>query len=113
MVALTGIAAAPAPADHAPIYLVFERAGDGIRLQVVGKSDNALTASYALEVTNRSQGGTSSSIQSGNVSLQPGLAVTLVRLDLGSVQGGNWSAKLSVTPEEGGSYEVVRSSESQ
>ncbi len=108
-----GVAAAPAPADNQPIYLKFEPAGQGISLQVVGKSEKALSASYALEVTSQSQGGTNRSTQRGNVRLEPGVPVTLVRLNLGSVQGGNWSAKLSVNPEEGGSYEVVRSSESQ
>ncbi len=111
-IASAGIAAAPAPADNAPIYLVFEPAGEGIRLQVVGKSDKAFAASYALEVTSQSRGGTNSSTQSGNVRLQPGVPVTLVRLNLGSVQGGNWSAKLRVNPEGGSPYELVRSSES-
>jgi hypothetical protein len=99
-----------APAGDAPIRLVSEAAGDGMRLKVVGLSDRPLSADYKLEVSSQSGGGTNNSVQSGGVQLQPGVPVTLVTLSLGNVKNGGWTARLHVTPRPGAAYQEVRTS---
>ncbi len=60
-------------AGPAPIHLVAEPAGDGVRVKVVGASKAAYSASFSLEVTSDGN----RSLHRGSVDLQAGDAVTL------------------------------------
>ena len=100
-------AAAPASgaAGAAPIHLVAEKVGEGVRLQVLGAAREPFEGSYALEVTTDAAAGKNRSTQRGTARLQPGVPVTLVTLTLGNVRSGTWSAKLRVEPSGGSPYE--------
>src|SRR3546814_10776567 len=67
-----------APAEAPPIRLVSEEVGGGVRLKVIGASDEIMAASYALEVTGGR--GANRSVQRGTARLRPGAPVTLVTL---------------------------------
>lgn len=99
-----------APAEAPPIRLVSEEVGEGVRLKVIGASDEAVAASYALEVTGGK--GANRSVQRGTARLRPGDPVTLVTLTLGNADAG-WSALLTVSPEDGTPYEQTEGSFSE
>ena len=101
------------PDGTAPIRLVSEPTGSGLRLKVIGSSDRIISADYTLEVSSRSNGGTNRSSQSGGVRLEPGVVATLVTLSLGNVRDGAWTARLQVHTSEGVTYEEVISSTSR
>src|SRR3546814_17743265 len=76
--------------------------GGGVRLKVIGASDEIMAASYALEVTEGR--GANRSVQRGTARLRPGAPVPLVTLTLGHANAG-WSALLTVSPEDGTPYQ--------
>lgn len=99
-----------APAEAPPIRLVSEEVGGGVRLKVIGASDEIMAASYTLEVTGGR--GANRSVQRGTARLRPGAPVTLVTLTLGNADAG-WSALLKVSPEDGTPYEQTQGSSSE
>lgn len=100
--------AADLPAD-APIRLVVEPQGEGMELRVVGASDRAIEASYALEVESDAAAGGNRTVQRGRARLSPGVPVTLMTLTLGHVAQGRWTARLRVEPAGAVPYEDRRS----
>ena len=100
--------AADLPAN-APIRLVVEALGDGVQLRVVGASDRAIDASYALEVASDAAAGGNRTTQRGRAQLRPGIQVTLMTLTLGNVAQGQWTARLRVEPAGAVPYEDIRS----
>lgn len=102
--------AAPAGSPSAPIHIVTEPAGAGVRISVVGDSSRAIEATYSLEVSSETGGGRSRSTQKGTARLKPGAPVTLVTTRLGDLQGGSWTATLHVQPVGGPAYQEVRTS---
>ena len=94
----------------APLHLVTEPIAGGIRVRVVGKSAVACDARFSLEVSNRSGGGTSRSVQRGVARLLPGAASTAATLTLGNAGADSWSARLVVDPCGGDRYEEVSGS---
>jgi hypothetical protein len=100
------VAAAPAPEGSAPIRLVSEPSGEGIRLRVLGASDKPLEATYLLEASGGPTGTSNKSVQRGTARLPPGVPVTLVTLTLGNTRNGSWSARLYVSPSQGDPYEM-------
>lgn len=93
-------------AGPAPIHLVAEPAGDGVRVRVVGASKAAYSASFSLEVTSDGN----RSLHRGSVDLQAGDAVTLSTVTLGDAAPGRWRAHLKVEPQGGQAYEQTRTS---
>ncbi|HEY9579063.1 MAG TPA: curli-like amyloid fiber formation chaperone CsgH [Rhizorhapis sp.] len=106
----SSVGGASAPASAAPIQLVAEPVGDGVRLQVVGDAASAVEARYSLEVTSDAAAGKNRSTQRGTARLQPGTRVILITMTLGNVSHGNWSAKLLVEPSTREPYQQIRSS---
>ena len=100
-------AEAPQPASR-PVRLDIAATGQGVRLQVVGRSDHAFEGNYALEVASDPRAGGNRTVQRGSVRLVPGMPVTLMTLDLGLAGTGGWSARLRVEPSSGPAYEEVR-----
>lgn len=96
------------PVD-APIRLVVEPQGEGVQLRVVGASDRAIEASYALEVASDAAAGGNRTIQRGRAELRPGVQVTLMTLTLGNVAQGQWTARLRVEPAGTVPYEDIQS----
>lgn len=92
-----------------PIRLVVESQGQGVRLQVVGESDQAVEATYALDVTGDAEAGGNRTVQRGRASLRPGAPVTLMTLTLGNIARGRWIARLRVEPVGAPAYEDMRS----
>lgn len=92
--------------ESVPIQLVAEPAGDGVRLRVVGASQAAYFASFALEVTSEGN----RSLHKGSANLQGGDTVTLSTITLGNAAPGRWRAHLRVEPQDGQAYEQVRTS---
>src|SRR3546814_15455862 len=93
-----------APAEAPPIRLVSEEVGGGVRLKVIGASDEIMAASYALEVTGGR--GANRSVQRGTARIRPGAPVHLVPLTLGNANAG-WSSLLKVSPEDGPPYAPI------
>lgn len=93
-----------------PIYVIADSSGPGVDIKVVGSSATSLEAHYSLEVSSNSGGGTNRSVQSGDVRLLPGVAVTLVTLALGDLSRGEWTARLTVEPRNGAPYEIINGS---
>lgn len=112
MVGAIGAAGAAPMADtrSAPVHLVTERVGQGVRITVVGKSESAIDATYALEVSSNAAGGGNRSTQRGSVRLRPGVPVTMITLTLGGNAGAGWTARLKVEPKGAPAYEEVRTS---
>lgn len=98
-------ALASIPPGAGPLHLQVSRDGDSIVLAVVGESATAVTGTYELEVDAGKPGATNHSVQRGTASLQPGKAVTIARLRVGSSKTDTLTAKLSVTPSAGKPYE--------
>ena len=96
LIAFGAPAAGSAPA--APLHLVTEPVGSGIRIRVVGHSAVACDARYSLEVSNRSGGGSNRSVQRGAARLRPGVVSNVATLTLGNAAPGSWSARLVVDP---------------
>jgi hypothetical protein len=94
----------------APLHLVTEPVAGGIRVRVVGISAVACDARFSLEVSNRSGGGTSRSVQRGVARLQPGVASTAATLTLANAGPESWSARLVVDSCGGERYEEVSGS---
>jgi hypothetical protein len=97
------------PQATPPIRLVVESQGQGVRLQVVGSSDHAVEATYALDVTSDAEAGGNRTVQRGRASLRPGAPVTLMTLTLGNIARGRWIARLRVDPVDAPTYEDIRS----
>jgi hypothetical protein len=100
---------APALPADAPIRLMVEPQGDGVQLRVVGASDRAIDASYALEVASDAAAGGNRTTQRGRAQLRPGVPVTLMTLTLGNIAQGRWTARLRVEPVGAVPYEDMRS----
>jgi hypothetical protein len=88
----------------APIRLVAEPAGDGVRFSVLGSSTADYQASFALEV--HSEG--NRSVHRGSARLGDGHPVILSTVTMGNARPGHWSARLVVEPVGGHAYEQVR-----
>lgn len=87
-----------------PLSLIVEPAGDLVRFRVVGESATPCEARYALDVTANGN----HSLQKGSVRLRPGEPVILVTSSIRN--GPAWSARLTVSPCSGPSYEQLRTS---
>ncbi len=98
--------AAPTLPQAAPVRLVSEPSGNGVRLRVVGASAAPYSGRFRLTVASEAGGAGNRSVQSGTANLRPGTEATLVDLTLGRVSDG-WSAVLEVTSSDGGSYKQV------
>ena len=101
---IAAIMIAPAPVTE-PIRLEAHPSANGVELRVTGSSDRPVSASYSLEVT----AGTNRSRQSGNVQLQPGSPVTMVRLTVGGASAKPWTARLDVQLPGGETYSRTQS----
>ncbi len=104
--ALLLMTAAPEVQADGPIRLVVESQGEGVQLRVVGASDRAIDASYALEVASDAAAGGNRTTQRGRAQLRPGVPVTLT---LGNVAQGQWMARLRVEPAGTVPYEHIQS----
>lgn len=107
--ALSLMGASASAGDAPPVRLMLEDQGSAVRLSVVGESESAFQGGYSLEVVSDAAAGGNRTVQRGTVSLRPGVPVTLMTLTLGNVGEGSWTARLHVEPEDGRSYELVRS----
>jgi hypothetical protein len=96
----------PAPSG-APVRLIAESVGTGVRLRVVGNSAAACEARYELAVSGDTIRGGNRSIQRGTARLQAGVPATLATVSLGSVNPKGWEARLSVEPCDGARYVQV------
>ena len=90
----------------APIHLVAEPVGEGVRIRVVGSSDAPFEASYSLEAESGANGASNRSTTRSWVRLEPGVSVTLATVNLGNA--GKWTARLKVEPKDAPPYEEVR-----
>lgn len=99
---------APAVADNAPIFLVAESAGEGIKLLVKGSAAEEFQASFTLEVNSNTRGGGNKTTHRGGVRLAPGETVILSTVNLGAITPGHWEARLTVKPSHGESYEMIK-----
>jgi len=108
LAALTSSVAGGAGQDPgpAPINLIVEPAGEGIRVQVVGASYAPYAAAFTLEVTS----GGNRSLHRGSAALEGGGKVTLSTVTLGNAAPGQWKAHLAVQPEGSEPYDQVRTS---
>jgi hypothetical protein len=97
-------------AETAPVRLVAEQQDGGIELRVIGESNRAVEAGYALEVTSDAAAGGNRTTQRGRVALTPGVPATLMTLRMSNVGAGQWTARLRVEPVDGTPYEEVRRS---
>ena len=100
--ALSGTASADQPSR--PVFLRAERAGDAVRLMVIGQSDRALSVRYRLEAESGPPTGSNRSNQSGVAHLLPDERRVLIRLTMGSSPSKDWRARLFVTIDGGESY---------
>lgn len=107
--ALLLMTAAPELPAEAPIRLVVETRENSVQLRVVGASDRAIDASYALEVASDAAAGGNRATQRGRAQLRPGVPVTLMTLNLGNAAQGQWTARLRVEPAGAVPYEDIRS----
>ena len=98
-----------APAEH-PIKLVATDLGSSIQIKVVGDSTTPVDATYALEVSGGPKPGSNRSVQRGRAALKPGVAVTLITLEVGTPNGAGWNANLHVEPHGGPAYDIERHS---
>jgi hypothetical protein len=89
-------ALAQAAPGRRPLHLVTEATGNGIRLRVVGMSDAACVARYALDVSSRSPGGHNRSVQRGTARLSPGTPAVVATSALVGTAAQGWTAQLSV-----------------
>ena len=96
LAAAAATAAVTRPA--APLHLVTEPAGSGVRIRIVGHSPVVCEARYSLEVANRSGGGTSRSVQRGAARLRPGVVSNVATVTLGNAAAAGWTARLVVDP---------------
>lgn len=112
LVGAMSVAGAAPMADtrSAPVRLVTEQVGQGVRITVVGKSASPVDATYALEVSSNAAGGGNRSTQRGSVRLRPGIPVTMITLTLGGNAGEGWTARLKVEPKGAPAYEEVKTS---
>jgi hypothetical protein len=96
--ALLLLVSAPALASPAsrPLHLVTEPAANGIRLRVVGKSDAACVARYALDISSTSPGGRNRSAQRGTARLAPGTTAVVATSTIAGSMPTGWTARLSV-----------------
>ena len=103
---MTLASAGGADETKAPIYLIAEPTAGGVRVQVVGASDQPYDATFSLEV----DGGGNVSRHRGSASLAGGAPVTLSTVTIGVRPPNGWQARLSVEPRHGEAYGQVRSS---
>jgi hypothetical protein len=90
--------------EQVPIYLVAERAAEGLRLRVIGSSHVPFEAAFSLEVTSSGN----HSVHRGSAMLDGGEARILSTVTLGNADPGKWLARLRVEPRGGKAYEQVR-----
>ncbi len=106
LIFIMGLIAAPAIAEEAAMSESQDHAvrmestlsGDAAEISLIGRSDQALTVEYELEVEGRSR-----TRHRGKTSLAAGQRAVLskVRIDT----DGDWCARLTVSQSDGASYE--------
>src|SRR3546814_16104031 len=92
----SSVGGASAPASAAPIQLVAEPVGDGVRLQVVGDAASAVEARYSLDVTSDTAAVKNRSTHRGPARLQPGNRGILITMTHRHGSNVNWTGKLLV-----------------
>ena len=94
--------------DARPVRLTVARAGNMLKLTVVGSASVPVAARYTLHVSSDVTSGGNRSTQSGEVRLEPGKAVTLISIAVGNARDGNWLAVLDVQPSTGAAYRIEK-----
>ena len=96
-------AAAVAATGAMPLRLQVSTAAGKSMIQVVGDSATACTASYRLEVKDKT--GSNHSVTGGRANLMPGIRQTLASVTLGP--NSTAVATLDVQPADGAAYQQV------
>lgn len=94
--------------DAQPVRLNVARAGEMLKLTVVGSAAVPVAARYTLHVSSDVATGGNRSTQSGEVRLEPGKTVTLISIAVGNAREGNWLAVLDVQPSTGAAYRIEK-----
>jgi hypothetical protein len=106
-IGLLALAAAPAniglagPPGDVACRIVASDAAGLLQLEAIAQSRRALAGAYVFTVSKHSASGVSDSTQSGQVALEAGRPSILTRIALDGSAKGHYSAKLSLTWDQG------------
>lgn len=106
IIAAAAVGSLQGAAAEAPIRLIAEPAGEGVRISVVGASAREFEGTYTLE-TRSAQARGNRSVNRSGAHLRPGREVTLQTIVLGNAVPGEWQARLRVDPKDGEPYEQL------
>ena len=104
---LVAAAVATAQGESERPVLLKRIDGEGLSLEVIASSARAIYATYSLEVVSGDERGGNRSLQGGDVRLEPGQAVILLRHNVSNATLERWVATLIVQPKGAAGYKVV------